>query len=162
MDLTIRVARLSDVPRLLELYKQLDIASETEMPIEHAWARFLDLASNPLHCIYVAEVQEKVVGTVSMVFVGGISHGARDSCIVEDVVVSPELQGAGIGGQMMRFAMDVCAARDCYKLVLSSHVNREKAHRFYEGLGFRKHGYSYLIDTGGDSAGASPHGIRHA
>ena len=38
-DLEIRAARLSDVPRLLEFYKQLDITPEPEMPIEHAWAR---------------------------------------------------------------------------------------------------------------------------
>jgi ribosomal protein S18 acetylase RimI-like enzyme len=57
---------------------------------------------------------------------------------------------------MMQFAMKLCAARDCYKLVLSSHVNHEKAHAFYEGLGFRKHGYSYLIDPGDAAATAAP------
>ena len=85
-DLEIRAARLSDVPRLLEFYKQLDITPEPEMPIEHAWARFLDLEANPLHHIYVAESNDLIVGTFAVVFVGGISHGARDSCIVEDVV----------------------------------------------------------------------------
>ena len=33
----------------------------------------------------------------------------------------------------------------CYKLVLSSHLQRHEAHGFYEGLGFRKHGFSFLI-----------------
>ena len=155
-DLEIRAARLSDVPRLLEFYKQLDITPEPEMPIEHAWARFLDLEANPLHHIYVAESNDLIVGTFAVVFVGGISHGARDSCIVEDVVVAPDAQGQRIGRRMMQFAMKLCAARDCYKLVLSSHVNREKAHAFYEGLGFRKHGYSYLIDPGDAAVPAAP------
>ena len=149
MDLDIRPAGLADIPRLLALYKQLDIEPEPELPIEQAKARFLDLALDPRHRIYVAEFEQRIVGTFALIFVGGISHGARDSCIVEDVVVTPELQGAGIGKQMMRFAMRECAAGGCYKLVLSSHVNRDQAHQFYESLGFRKHGYSYLIDRYG-------------
>ena len=150
MDLVVRPAGLADIPRLLALYKLLDIEPEPEMPIEQAKARFLDLALDPGHRIYVAEFDRRIVGTFALIFVGGISHGARDSCIVEDVVVAPEMQGAGIGKQMMRFAMQRCASGGCYKLVLSSHVNRGKAHRFYESLGFRKHGYSYLIDRFGD------------
>ena len=153
--LEIRRAGLADVPQLLVLYKLLDIEPEPEMPIEQACQRLLDLASNPGHSIYVAEYGQVIVGTFALIFVGGISHGARDSCIVEDVVVAPDLQGAGIGKQMMRFAMQKCAMRDCYKLVLSSHLKRNHAHQFYERLGFRKHGYSYLIDSFDDN-GLSP------
>jgi GNAT superfamily N-acetyltransferase len=145
MDLAIRCARLPDVPRLLELYKLLDVAPEPEMPIEGARARFLDLASNPQHRIFVAGLDKQIVGTFAMVFVSGISHGARDSCVIEDVVVAPEMQGKGIGVRMMRFAMDRCAQRRCYKVALSSHLRREQAHRFYERLGFAKHGYSFLV-----------------
>lgn len=155
MDLTIRAARLSDVSHLVDLYKQLDITPEPEMPAERAQARFLELVSNPLHLFYVAELDEQIAGTFSMIFVGGISHEARDSCIVEDVVVAPQRQGGGIGNAMMRFAMDMCAERGCYKLVLSSHLTRDKAHCFYENLGFRKHGYSYLIDPCSTPASAA-------
>ena len=72
-------------------------------------------------------------------------------CIVEDIVIAPEVQGAGIGKQMMRFAMQRCASGDGYKLVLSSHLDRSHAHRFCERLGLRKHGTSYLIERFGDS-----------
>jgi GNAT superfamily N-acetyltransferase len=46
----------------------------------------------------------------------------------------------------MAYAMDICRAKGCYKLVLSSNQKREDAHRFYEKLGFTKHGYSFLIE----------------
>jgi GNAT superfamily N-acetyltransferase len=151
MDLTIRLAEPADVPALLALYKLLDIEpNKSDMPIAQALACFADLTANPLHRIYVAELEQQIVGTFALIFVGGLPHGARDSCIVEDVVVARDRQGAGIGTRMMNFAMEQCAARDCYKLVLSSHVNRGDAHRFYEGLGFRKHGYSYLTTRFGD------------
>lgn len=146
MDLAIRPAALADVAQLLALYKLLDIEPEPEMALEQAGARFRDLASRTGHRIYVAEVDGQVVGTFALILVGGLSHGARDSGIVEDVCVAPEMQGAGIGQRMMRFAMELCASGGCYKLVLSSHVNRANAHRFYESLGFRKHGFSFLIE----------------
>ena len=152
VDITVRIACAADVATLLSLYKLLDIVTEPAVPLERALACFSDLESNPHHRLYVAELGAAIVGTFSLIFIPGLSHGARDSCVVEDVVVAHELQGTGIGKQMMRFAMAACVARDCYKLVLSSHVRRERAHRFYEGLGFRQHGYSYLLDLSGGSA----------
>ena len=150
IDLAIRPALPADVPQLLELYKLLDLEPEPELPIDQAQARFRELALRPGHAIYVAEFEQRIVGTFALIFIGGLSHGARDSCIVEDVCVVPEMQGTGIGKQMMGFAMAQCAAVECYKLVLSSHITRGNAHRFYESLGFRKHGHSYLIDRFGD------------
>lgn len=155
MDLVIRPAGLADLPQLLALYKLLDIEPKPDMPIDQAKERFRALASDPRHQIYVAEVGVSIVGTFALIFVGGLPHGGRDSCIVEDVVVTRAKQGAGVGKQMMRFAMERCASRDCYKLVLSSHVNRISAHAFYERLGFRKHGYSFLITHFGDDGQAA-------
>ena len=34
----------------------------------------------------------------------------------------------------------------CYKLALSSNRRRERAHAFYESLGFERHGVSFVID----------------
>jgi hypothetical protein len=47
---------------------------------------------------------------------------------------------------MMKYAMDISRQKHCYKMVLSSHLRREKAHKFYESLGFKKHGFSFDID----------------
>ena len=152
MTVTIRIACAADVAALLSLYKLLEVVAEPAVPLERARALFSELESNPNHRLYVAELGAAIVGTFSLIFIPGLSHSARDSCVVEDVVVARELQGRGIGKEMMHFAMAACVARHCYKLVLSSHVQRERAHRFYEGLGFRKHGYSYLLDLSGGSA----------
>lgn len=146
MDVEIRAARLSDVDDLLALYRALDTGDDPPLPTHRAQARFEELTSNPDHRIYVAVEGDRVVGTFALVLVGGLAHGARPQCIVEDVVVATECRGRGIGQRMMRFAMHVSAAERCYKLALSSHVRREAAHQFYEGLGFRRHGYSFLID----------------
>ena len=155
MNISVRIACAADVATLLSLYKLLEVVTEPAVPLELALGRFSDLESNPHHRLYVAELGASIVGTFSLIFVPGLSHSARDSCVIEDVVVAHEHQGVGIGKQMMRFAMAACVARHCYKLVLSSHVQRERAHRFYESLGFRKHGYSYLLDLSGGAANSA-------
>jgi GNAT superfamily N-acetyltransferase len=157
MDLSIRPAKAEDLPCLLALYRLLDVGRGEPMRLEDAQEHFVALMNDPRHTIYVAHLDDRVVGTFALIFIGGLPHGARDSCIVEDVVVSQELQGQGVGRFMMRFAMNECAQRSCYKMVLSSHLVRAEAHRFYEGLGFRRHGYSFLIDDGGlTQEGSSP------
>jgi GNAT superfamily N-acetyltransferase len=46
---------------------------------------------------------------------------------------------------MMEYAIDVCRKNGCYKMALSSSLKRERAHQFYENLGFEKHGYSFHV-----------------
>jgi GNAT superfamily N-acetyltransferase len=65
--------------------------------------------------------------------------------VVEDVAVAPSRQGQGIGRAMMAHAIEECRKAGCYKLALSSNVKRAAAHKFYESLGFERHGYSYAV-----------------
>lgn len=145
MVIGIRPAEVADLPRLLELYRLLDVGPEPVLGAEQARRIFEALTADPDHAIFVAESGAGVVGTFALIFLGGLAHGARSHAIVEDVVVATEARGQGIGEAMMRFAMQRCAERRCYKLALSSHLRREEAHRFYERLGFAKHGYSFLV-----------------
>ena len=75
-----------------------------------------------------------------------LGHLGAPSGIVEDVVVDPACHSRGIGQAMMRFAIERCRERQCYKLMLSSNAKRERAHAFYEALGFARHGYSFRIE----------------
>ena len=68
------------------------------------------------------------------------------SGLIEDVVVKSEWQGKGIGKQMMLFALAQCKENGCYIAALSSNIKRDRAHQFYESVGFEKHGFSFLID----------------
>jgi hypothetical protein len=46
---------------------------------------------------------------------------------------------------MTAHALEECRKAGCYKPALSSNVKREGAYRFYESLGFERHGYSYAV-----------------
>ncbi len=145
MDVHVRAALPKDFPALWRLYELLGVAGDPVVSAQHAERRYAEILALPGHAIYLATSGVAVVGTYALAFLPGLTHGARDSAIVEDVVVAPEQRRHGIGKLMMQDALERCRQRDCYKLALSSHLQRDAAHRFYEGLGFHKHGFSFLM-----------------
>ncbi len=74
-----------------------------------------------------------------------VDVGSEVSGLVESVAVDPAWQGRGVGRAMMQRAREHCRRRGCYKMALSSNLKRERAHAFYEELGFERHGYSFLV-----------------
>ncbi len=145
MAVAVREARLPDLPRLLELYGLLDFGPSKKLSLEEARTLFSRYPQYPDYRVYVAESAGLIVATFALIIVDSVAHGGMPFGIVEDVVVSHDCQGKGIGQEMMQFAMTRCNERGCYKLALSSHLKREQAHKFYESLGFEKHGFSFLI-----------------
>jgi len=145
MKIEIREATEKDLPDILSLFKQPDV-DQNVLSIKKAQGIFNHIKNYPNYKIYVAEEDEKLVGTFSLLVMDKLSHMGAKSGIVEDVVVHPDWQGRGVGKKMMQFAMDQCKESGCYKLMLSSNIKRELAHQFYEKLGFKKHGYSYMVE----------------
>ena len=143
--IAIRRAERADLPAVLALYAQPDLDDGKVLPIaeaEHIYAQF---ARYPDYTLYVAECDGRVVGSFALLVMDNLGHLGASSAIVEDVVVDPALHGEGIGQAMMGFALAEAGKKRCYKLVLSSNAKRERAHRFYESLGFERHGYSFRI-----------------
>ena len=148
MDLapaSFREACSADIEALLGLYELLEFKPAQSLSLEAARVRFERYQEYPNYRIYVAEFGEAIVGTFALIIIDSIAHSGKPFAVVEDVVVSQDFQGRGIGKRMMEFAMGRCKEFGCYKLTLSSHLKRLKAHSFYESLGFEKHGFSFFI-----------------
>jgi GNAT superfamily N-acetyltransferase len=143
--IAIRPAERTDLPAVLALYAQPDLDNGQVLPLaeaEHLYARF---ARYPDYTLYVAEREGRIAGSFALLIMDNLGHLGAPSAIVEDVVVDPELHGEGIGQAMMHFALAEAGKKRCYKLVLSSNAKRKRAHRFYESLGFERHGYSFRV-----------------
>jgi GNAT superfamily N-acetyltransferase len=145
-NLEIRKATTDDIPMILELFAQKDIDNGEVLSIDEANGIFNKFKLYPNYSLYLAMIDNKVVGTFELLIMDNLAHKGSKSGIVEDVVVDLEYRSKGIGGKMMEYAIMICREFGCYKLTLSSSIHRERAHMFYENLGFKKHGYSFLIE----------------
>lgn len=146
MDITMRKANEHDLFAILALYAQLGQDDGSVLPIEEARRTFIKFKSYPDYHIHVALDGDRVIGTFALLIMDNLGHRGAPSAILEDVVVAEELRGKDIGKRMMDYANDLCRRKGCYKMSFSSNIKRVAAHRFYESLGFRKHGYSFYIN----------------
>ena len=146
MDISIRKAEKSDLEDILILYSQPDMDNGKVLSIKEAESIFERMKNYPDYNVYVAEYDNKIVGTFALAIMDNLANMGARSGLIEDVVVAASLHGKGIGKEMMEQAIKVCKGKGCYKVSLSSNLKRENAHRFYEGIGFKKHGYSFRME----------------
>ena len=145
-DIPIREATENDLRAILNLYTLAGIGRDTNFTLEEAREHFAIFRRYPSFRIFVALIDGAVVGTYELLIMDNLAKRGRKSGVVEDVAVDPAYQGRGIGRAMMEHARAQCRQAGCYKLVLSSNLKREEAHRFYEAVGFQRHGYSFLTE----------------
>ncbi|MGB0722814.1 MAG: GNAT family N-acetyltransferase [Gammaproteobacteria bacterium] len=144
-ELTQRAAQRADLPYILGLYAQPAMDDGRVLDEEHAGKIFERMQRYPDYVLYVGEMNGAIVASHALLIMDNLGHRGAPSAIVEDVVVAPQWQGRGIGRAMIAHALEIARERGCYKLVLSSNRRRLAAHRFYERLGFERHGYSFVM-----------------
>jgi GNAT superfamily N-acetyltransferase len=142
----IREASTDDLSDIIQLYRQPDMDNGRVLSLEQAEVIFNKMSAYPNYKVYVAEDGSEIIGTFALAIMDNLAHMGASSGLIEDVTVKTVWQGKGIGTQMMKYAIEQCQQHGCYKVVLSSNLKREKAHLFYESLGFSKHGYSFLLE----------------
>lgn len=145
MEILLRKAHESDLPGLLALYRQLGQDDGSVLSLDDARCIFERFKHYPSYDLHVAELDERIVGTFALLVMDNLGHMGSPSAVLEDVVVDQGLRGKGIGKLMMEYAHEICRQQGCYKMTFSSNRNREAAHRFYESLGFTRHGFSFYI-----------------
>lgn len=146
MEITLREAHQSELPAILLLFAQLGQDDGSVLPLEEAGRIYSRFKNYPDYRLHVAHAGNTVVGVFALLIMDNLGHMGAPSAVLEDVVVAEECRGQGIGRRMMEYAHQLCRQKGCYKMTFSSNSNREAAHRFYESLGFRKHGFSFYID----------------
>lgn len=144
-SVTLRAVREDELPQLAELLAELD--DELPLPTNTLAAILHRMQAFPDYTCYFAERAGDIVGTLSLLVFPVLSSRLASEAIVESVVVRRALRGQGVGEAMMGAAIRLAAARGAYKLCLSSNLRRQDAHRFYDRIGFARHGYSFAIDT---------------
>jgi GNAT superfamily N-acetyltransferase len=149
MTLHIREATADDLPQVLALYAQPGLDDGQVMSETQARAIHSQFARYPNYRLFVAsdaQAPHEIIGSYALLVMHNLAHRGTPSAIAEDVVVHEARRSNGVGREMMAHAMAEAQAAGCYKLALSSNKRRERAHEFYESLGFERHGYSYVLN----------------
>ena len=90
---------------------------------------------NPDHIIRVAEVDGKIVGSTTLLIEQKFIHEGGKVGHIEDVVVSKEFEGRGIGIKLVTSLLEVAKTENCYKTILDC---KDELIPFYERIGFKQ------------------------
>ena len=143
-EIEIRDAKVEDLPAVLRILAETGIDGGDSFSLAEATEHFARIRQTPGFRLLVAVAGGEIAGTYALQIMGKLGKRGTPAGIVEDVAVAVDRQGQGIGKAMMRHALEACRTAGCYKLALSSNVIRGDAHRFYDSLGFERHGYSFI------------------
>ncbi|MFH1383266.1 MAG: GNAT family N-acetyltransferase [Chloroflexota bacterium] len=146
----VRLAREADIPRIIELYRELAIttapAEEQRSPSPDDYRRvFAEIKAMPGYQLVVVEHEGVVVGTLELLIAPNLAHGGLPWAVVENVVVDHRYQGQGLGKKLMDYAVEQASKAGCYKISLSSNIKRHEAHEFYRSLGFTISAHSFSL-----------------
>ena len=104
------------------------------------------IIASPFHDQFIARTPDgTIVGTATLSIVAGISTG--QSAWLEDFVVDPGHQGAGIGSQLWDAIIEWCALHSAVTLEFTSNPRRIGAHKFYKSRGAVIRETSYFKKT---------------
>lgn len=94
------------------------------------------LSGDPNQHLMVAVRGGRVVGTLQLTIIAGLSRRGSTRSIIEGVRVHAAERGSGLGTQLIEWAIAESRTRGCQLVQLTSDASRTDAHRFYERLGF--------------------------
>ena len=104
---------------------------------------FEKINNNPDHIIAVAEKDQKIVGSATLLLETKFIHNGGVVGHIEDVVVDKNFQGQKIGEKIIKHLLDVAKNRGCYKTILDC---TDEVKPFYEKLGFRHNANALRFD----------------
>ncbi|WP_411070768.1 GNAT family N-acetyltransferase [Streptomyces sp. cmx-4-25] len=137
-DLEIRPTIVEDLPAIVAMLADDPLGAQRESPDDLApyLAAFERLAGDPHQLLVVAARGGKVVGTLQLTIIPGLSRQGATRSIIEAVRVHADERGNGLGTQLIEWAVEESGRQGCSLVQLTSDATRTDAHRFYERLGF--------------------------
>jgi GNAT superfamily N-acetyltransferase len=135
---SIRRASPGDIPAIVRLLADDHLGADREdLSIPDSYQRALEAVdAQPGNGVYVMELDGRVVGTMQLVVIPGLSHQGATRMEIEAVRVDSSLRSKGLGEKLIRWAIEHARANGCSMVQLTSHKSCEGAHRFYARLGF--------------------------
>lgn len=133
----ISVAFESDIPQLCGLLHHLFEQEADFSPDVVVQQRGLSavIRHPEIGRILVARRNGRLVGMINLLFTVSTALGGRVA-LLEDMVVSPDARGSGVGSALLKRAMETARLEGCLRITLLTDHDNDAAQRFYRRHGF--------------------------
>jgi GNAT superfamily N-acetyltransferase len=137
-DIIFRMATEADLPTIIAMLADDEIAENRENAAvpEHYREAFAAMAKEVFNKMLLAEQGGKIVGSLQLVFIPGVSRNGTRRALIESVRVRSSARGQNIGTLLMKEAIRLAKENGCGLVQLDSDLRRPRAHLFYRRLGF--------------------------
>ncbi|MEV7146356.1 GNAT family N-acetyltransferase [Streptomyces sp. NPDC093084] len=137
-DLDIRAAVADDVQAIVGMLADDPLGARRESPddLTPYFSALERLNADPNQRLVVAVREGRVVGTLQLTFIPGLSRQGATRSIIEAVRIHADERGGGLGTRFIEWAIEESRRQGCQLVQLTSDASRTGAHRFYERLGF--------------------------
>jgi GNAT superfamily N-acetyltransferase len=142
--LTIRAAGKADAAALAGLMTELGYPTRTSDMEMRLDAIFQD----PHYRGFVAVIDGRVCGMIGTCCVKSFEHNNVGGRILA-LVVSEKHRGRGVGRVLVETAENDFINRNVRRIAVNTHLTREKAHQFYENIGYTKNGFRFIKELEG-------------
>ncbi len=141
-DLVLRVLEPGDLAR--GFLETLESLSDVEgLTPREARKMYGEMRKTPFYHVIVAVIGKEVVGTTTLLVEEKFIHHGGLVGHIEDVAVRKGYEGRGIGGSVVKAAVDLAREKGCYKVILDC---KRDLTGFYEKLGFSARDVGMRID----------------
>ena len=146
-DIVIRKAKKSDLPAIKRLLAELISAMDDTECIDvrvapKIWEHLLEDARS--HFL-VTTARGTPVGLIHFTTRQTVLHRSP-SAMIDELVVTKEYQGKGIGKQLVLSAIERCRQLGCCEVEVSTEQTNLKARKFYTKCGFDKTEILFELD----------------
>ncbi|MES9623210.1 GNAT family N-acetyltransferase [Streptomyces tuirus] len=137
-NIDIRPASRDDIPDIVAMLADDALGATRESPedLSPYQSAYERLQRDPNQLLVVAESDGRVVGTLQLTIIPGLSRKGSTRSIIEGVRVHSSQRGHGLGARLIEWAIEESGRQGCQLVQLTSDSARTDAHRFYERLGF--------------------------
>ena len=134
----VTTATADDVPRIVELLRDDPIGAQREGEDLAPYLRaFAAIDRDPAHTLVaVRDGQDRVVASLQLTLLPGLSRGGATRMQVEGVRVASSLRGSGLGTALMEWVVTHAQRMGADLVQLTTDQERLEAQAFYQRIGF--------------------------
>lgn len=146
-DILVRKGRKSDLPAIQRLLAELvDVMDDTEcIDIRTALKTCQRLLNDARSHFLVADTKGTPVGFIHFTIRQTVLHRSP-SATIDELIVTKEYQGKGVGKQLMLATIEKCKRLGCCEVEVSTEQTNVKARQFYKKCGFDKTEILFEVD----------------